>query len=50
MGLFIMKKLLSLALSLSLLFSANFFCADDQEPTGLTYEDILWSYSMPGLE
>ena len=39
-----------LLLMLSLLFSANLFCEDSWEFSGPTYEDILWSSNIPGLE
>lgn len=38
-------------LVLSLLFSLNLFCNEEAWTfTGPTYEDILWSYSLPDLE
>ncbi len=40
----------TLLLTLSLLFSANLFCEDAWTLSGLTYEDILWSKSIPYLK
>lgn len=37
-------------LMLSLLFSANLFCADNWEPITVTYEHTIASYNMADLE